>query len=456
MTAAPPSLFSIAWPMLAEALLGMSVGFVALSLAARGGDASSAAFALVNYVMGALQILLRVVAMGVSVAVTQQLGAGRRDAATAVARAALGASLWLGLTAAVVTGLAAGPLLHMMYAPPDVWPFAQPFLRLFAVVLVLDACHASLASVMRAHLQGRTSLAAILVMHAVHLALAVPLMVGAGRIPALGLTGFAIAAVIGRATGVALHLWLWRRMLGIAPRRSDWWRLDRRLLGPIARIGLPGAGENLIHWLAFMISVAAAGSLGARALAIHSYVIQIANVVLLYGMTSGFATEIMVGHLIGARQLVRADRLAATCLGRGVRVSVALAAAVAVAAPWLLRCFTQDPEILEPAQVLLWLAVVHEPARNFNFVYGNALRAAGDVNFPVLAGAISMAVVLAGGSWLFSRVLGLGLPGIWIAYIANEWLRGLVMYARWRTRRWVTSARAVHRHLLPYAKDHPR
>lgn len=64
-----------------------------------------------------------------------------------------------------------------------------------------------------------------------------------------------------------------------------------------------------------------------------------------------------------------------------------------------------------------------------------------------MVGAGSMLVVLAGGSWLLGEVLGLGLVGIWIAYAADEWIRGLLMWRRWARLGWVPKARAVHRRL---------
>ena len=52
---------------------------------------------------------------------------------------------------------------------------------------------------------------------------------------------------------------------------------------------------------------------------------------------------------------------------------------------------------------------------------------------------------MAGGSWLLGVHFGLGLPGVWIAYTADEWLRGLMMAARWQRRGWLGHARATHR-----------
>jgi Na+-driven multidrug efflux pump len=75
----------------------------------------------------------------------------------------------------------------------------------------------------------------------------------------------------------------------------------------------------------------------------------------------------------------------------------------------------------------------------------NALRATGDARYPVAAGVLSMIVVMAGGAWLLGVHWGLGLAGVWWAYTADEWLRGLLMAARWHWRGWVPHARQTHR-----------
>ena len=73
-----------------------AVVLVGTALAARQSDTSGAAFALANQVSATLFILFRLIGAGVSVVVTQRLGGQQREAADAVARAALGASTWLG------------------------------------------------------------------------------------------------------------------------------------------------------------------------------------------------------------------------------------------------------------------------------------------------------------------------------------------------------------------------
>jgi putative MATE family efflux protein len=428
--------------LLLELLLGISVGVVGTALAAHLSDASGAAFAMANHVLATLFILFRIVGAGVGVVITQALGAGRRDAADRVARAVLGASSWIGSLTAGAALLAAWPLLRLLNAPAEVLPLATLLLQVLAPAMLLDAWNASMASVMRAHLRARDTLAVMVSMHGVHLLLAGPLMLGLAGWGGLGLPGYALALLLARGLALALHLWLWRLRLGLVPQAADWWRLPREELAAVAHIGLPGAAENIAYRLCFMVSVAVAGSLGAQALATQAYAQQVIGLVMLFGVTTGMSAEIVVGHLIGAGELRLAHQLVRRALLRGLAVSVVVAGAAALAGPWLLGHFTRDPAIIAAASVLLWWTMLLEPGRTFNLVVINALRAAGDARYPVLAGAASMLVVLAGGSWLLGSHLGLGLPGLWIAYAADEWLRGLLMWRRWSTLAWLPHARA--------------
>lgn len=434
-----PRLLALAWPLFLELLLGIGVGIVGTLLAARIGDAAGGAFALANHVAATLFILFRIVGAGVGVVLAQNLGAGKRTAADAVARAALGASSWIGLLAGGAAFLGAAPLLGLMKAPAEVLPLALPLLQALAPLMLLDAWNASMGAVLRAHLRAREALAVTVAMHTLHIVLMLPLM------RAFGLPGFALALLASRALALGLHLFLWRTRLSLKPTLPDFWRLRRAELAAVAHIGLPGAAENIAYRLAFMVSVAVAGTLGASALAAQAYAMQVIHLVLLCGLALGLSVEIVVGHLIGAGRLREAHRVVKRTLARGLAISVAVALGAALAGPWLMRGFTADAQIVALAATLLWWTVLLEPGRTFNLVVINGLRAAGDARYPVAVGAVSMALVLGGGSWLLGLQLGWGLVGVWIAYAADEWLRGLLMWRRWARLRWVPHARASRR-----------
>jgi putative MATE family efflux protein len=442
-----PRLRALVWPLYLELWLGIGVGIVGTALAARASDSQGAAFAMANQLSATLFVLFRIIGAGASVVITQRLGAGQRGQADRVARATLGASTWLGGSTGLAAMLLATPLLALMNTPAAVLPLAAPFLICLGPTMLLDAWNASMASVMRSHLHSRDTLLVIVAMHLCHLLLIWPLMLGWGVWPGLGLPGFALALGLSRALGCALHLLLWRRRLGLVPRLPDLWRLPRPELRALMQIGVPGAAENIAWRLCFTVSVAMVASLGASALATHAYVMQVMHGVLLIGAALGVSVEIVVGHLIGAGQLHEAHRLVRKALGYGLLISTGLALLMALLGRSLMQLFTQDPLIVAAGAALLWWTVLIESGRTFNLVVINALRATGDARYPVFAGVGSMVLVLAGGSWWLGVHLGWGLTGLWIAYAADEWLRGLLMWRRWRLQRWVPHARRS-RHAL--------
>jgi putative MATE family efflux protein len=434
-------LAKIAPPLFFELVLGIGVGLIGTVLAARVSDNAAAAFAVANQVAAMLFILFRIIGAGVTVIITQNLGAQRRDAADAASRAVLGASTWMGLFSAAMAVIFAKQFMLLLNAPPDVLVIATPFLQMIGLPLLFDAWIASQAAVLRAHMFNRETLVVVLIMHVLHLSLAVPLMHGAGPIPAQGLVGFAIAAGVSRFVALMLFLWLWKVRLNIAPHLDDWWRIHRDRLAPVLHIGLPGAAENIGYRLAFVVSVAVVGTMGATALATQAYVLQFNYITLMFGLAIGFAVEIIVGHMIGARKLRDAQHLVRRALALSLVVSLAATLSAALMAPFALRQFTSDANIISKGITLMWISVMLELGRTFNLVVINALRATGDARYPVLAGSASMLVVLAGGSWLLGVYFNMGLIGVWIAYAADEWIRGLIMWRRWASYAW-----------LPYAK----
>ncbi|QGZ38571.1 putative MATE family efflux protein [Pseudoduganella flava] len=444
-----PHIFALAWPLLVELILAVAIGVVGTSLAAHISDTAGAAFAIAHQISVTLFLLFRIVGSGVGVVITQSLGGGQRARADRVALASVGASTWIGALTALVAIAGAGPLLRLLQTPAGVYPLAVPFLMTLGAALLFDAWNASMAAVMRAHLRTRDTLIVLVAMHSTHVLLAIPLMHGWGPLPALGLPGFAVALTVSRALGLALHLVLWRRHLGLVMTAPDWWRLPRAELAEVLHIGIPAAAENIAWRLSFMAAMAAAGTLGAQALATHAYVQQVGNMVIVFSLSTAFAVEIMVGHMVGAGEFGAAHRLVRGALGRGLVISGTVSSLVALGGHWLLGAFTTDPAIIANGRTLLWIGVLIELGRTFNLVVINALRATGDVRFPVLAGAASMALVLAGGSWVLGIHFGLGLAGLYIAFAADEWIRGLIMWRRWAVQAWVPHARAARRKLRP-------
>lgn len=438
-----PRLNAIAGPILGEFLLGYTVAIIGLWLASHASDGAAGSLGLANQVLETLYVVFRVLAIGMGVVITQLLGGQQADGARTTALSGLAACTWAGLAVVAILLLANDLILDLLNAPDEILPLLSPYLQLLAPAALLDGYNLTMAAILRAHLHVRDSLHVMIVMHCSHLAMAVPLMLGVADWDGLGLYGFAVALLISRAIGLVLHLMLWRRRMKLVPTLRHWWMFQPRALTPVLRIGLPGATGELCYRAAFMISLASVARLGVGALATHSYVLQLLRYVFLISLAIGWACEIMVGRMIGAGHFREAHALVRKSVRNGLLTSGSVAVAAALAAPWLMRMFTKDPAVIHAAQTLLWIAVALETGRVFNLILPGALRATGDANYPAIAGIGSYILVLGLGSYVMGRAFGL--VGIFVVYAADEWVRGLLMMARWHWQGWLPHARKAQR-----------
>ena len=96
--------------------------------------------------------------------------------------------------------------------------------------------------------------------------------------------------------------------------------------------------------------------------------------------------------------------------------------------------FTDDARIIALGGSVILADFVLEAGRSRNLVVVNALRAAGDVRFPLYIGLFSMWFFSVGISWLLH--LRFGLVGIWIGLGLDECFRAVGMQIRWNKGTW--------------------
>ena len=91
---------------------------------------------------------------------------------------------------------------------------------------------------------------------------------------------------------------------------------------------------------------------------------------------------------------------------------------------------------MQAGAALFFIDLFVEFGRTFNIVVINGLRGAGDTVYPSVVAVFSMWLVSTLGSFILAVPMGLGLRGIWIAFAADECLRGLLMQLRWKSGKW--------------------
>ena len=436
-----PGLLRLAWPIFAEQSLHMLTGVVSTLMASRIGDNAVAGLGSAGQVLVIFLMGFNVLAVGASIATTHHLGLGDRKGAQRLARGAVSTNLWLGAIFSLVLALTAPTLLRWAQLTPPLMAFALPFLQWMGGTLFLESMNYALCAVLRAHGHTREVMVVILAQNVVNAGLSFLLIFGIAGLPALGVTGIVIAAATSRLLA-CVALWILVNVhIGLRLRPRDLVSIRMSDLRRLLALGFPVVLENISWFASFMIITALTARMGERALATQAYATQIASIEMLVCLSIGIGNEIIVGRLVGAGRFEEARVQCLANMRLGLIVTAGVACVFALIAPWVLRMFTADPQIVSLGRTLILLGLLLEPGRSFNLIIINALRASGDSRFPLIAGLISQWGIMLFGAWLLGTHLGLGLVGVWVALIADEWLRGLFMLQRWRRGRWFKYAK---------------
>ncbi len=438
------ALLTLAWPIFIEQLLHLSTGFADTVMVSHVSDGAVAALGASNHLIFICIVIFGMVGIGSSVVITHHLGAKDRLGADNIARTAIGASTWLGVIASILVCTLAQPLLDLLQLSPALQHYALPFLRIMGATLFIESMIQGICAVLRAHGFTREPMVVVLGQNILNVAGNSILLFGLLGAPKMGVEGVALSTVFSRIVACAVLWVLLRKRIGIVIHWRDFLQLPRERMQRILHIGVPSAGEPLCWMVAFMTLTAFTARMGDVQLATQTYTMQLVFIMLVSTMAIGSASEIMTGHLIGAGDFEAAQHQ----LLRNVRVGLVIAMCVAIVvvllSPWIMSLLSKDPVIVAGAVLLMRVGLLIEPGRVLNIVLISGLRATGDARYPVLIGMCSMWGIMVLGSWLLGTYFGLGLVGVWIAMMADEWLRGILMYRRWKQRKWLVYAQTTY------------
>lgn len=436
------ALFRLAWPSLVENLLQTALGVVSMIFVARLGASAVAAVGLSNTILNVLIVAFSGLAVGNTALVARNVGAGAPDAAARVARQALLMAAASGLAIGLVALVGADWAMRAIGVEGEVAQLGAAYLRVVGGGVVFMALMLVGGGTLRGAGDTVTPMTATLAMNAVNAVLAFVLIFGHFGLPALGVVGAAWAAVAARLVGSALILY--RLVHGGRAPALGWsraWRPDLGVARRIAHIGGPAALEAVLVNVGFFSFSLIAVHVGTVAFATQQIVFNAAQVSQLPGMAFSVAATTLVGQNLGAGNPRRAAMAGWLAVYSALAWMSALGLGYALFAGPILRLYTSEPEILATGRQVMWILAVGQPIQSFPYVLAGALRGAGDTRATMWGGIVGMWVFRIPPAWLCGVTLGLGLPGVWVGWLLDWILRGVVYTARFKSGRW---QRAIH------------
>lgn len=430
------NVFDLTWPIFIEILLFMLLGSVDTLMLSRYSDNAVAAVGVSNQLLGMMNILFGVLSTGTAVLVAQNLGAKNKDMASKVTAVSLFLNFIVGLVLSSVMFFGAQGILRLMNIRAELIDYGRDYLATVGGFLFLQSVLMTITAVVRNHGYTKISMYVTLGMNIFHVILDYMFIFGPLGIPVLGVKGVAISTNVCKLAALVVMIYILLTKVEKNLSVKHLFPFPKSILRDLLKIGIPAAGEQLSYNMSQLVVTFFINMLGNEALTTKAYIQNIVMFSYLFAVAIGQGTEILIGHLIGENNKEKAYKTCLKSLKSAILVSFALALTFVLFRTQMLSIFTKNKSIITIGGTILFIDAVLEPGRSFNLVVINSLRAAGDVRFPVYIGIIIMWSVSVVLSYLLGIHFGLGLIGMWIAFACDEWIRGLFMLWRWKSRKW--------------------
>ncbi len=430
------AILRITWPIFVETLLRMLLGNVDTIMLSHYSEKAVAAVGTVNQIFSMVIIMYSVVSTGTTIVISQYLGAGQADKAKKIGTYACLLNLSFGLVISLLLVIFAEPILLIMNLPPELLGYGTEFLTIIGGFSFLQAFLSANAAILRSYGNTRTAMFVALGMNVLNIAGNSIALYGFFGLPVLGVKGVAFSTAFSQLVAFLVTFVIVARKLKLlAPVRSII-KIDKELVLPILKIGLPSAGEQFVFQLSTIAITFIITFMGTEALTTRIMTFNIMWFIMVSGMSLGQGTQILVGHLVGAGETEKAYKVCFKSCRMGLTIALILASIVFLSGKFLLGLFTDNENIISVGSKLLAITFFLETGRTINLIVISSLKATGDVKFPVMMGMLSPWGIAVPIAYILGLRFGFGLFGVWIAFSCDEWTRAILMIFRWRSGVW--------------------
>jgi MATE family multidrug resistance protein len=437
-----PELIRLAWPIvvsmlsasvmtLVDTLMVSGLGSAALSGVGLGGILSFILICFPIGVLGAVKILS-----------SQAFGAGRIDAASAY----LGAGLGLGIFFATVSYAAARlalPFLPEVTASAASADAAQTYLGLVAIAAFPNLIRIAIEQTRLAIGDSQSPMRVSLLANICNVALNYLFIIVLER----GVRGAAEATVIASVVGAVAM---------IAVQLNDRFDLgDTRLhhVAAVWRLGLPSGLQFAMEMGSFATMVVLLTRLSDLDGAANQIAIQVLHFGFLPCMALGEAASIMAGQAVGAARRDLVLHITRHALIAVVAYASLATAIFVIAGEFIAMAFTQEPELIQLATRLLYVAAAFQIADGVNILARSVLRGTGDVRFCAWVGIFFAWIMTPPLTLLLGYHYGLGALGGWLGLTLEIYLTAVIFWRRLQGGGWHASADATLRELGEQAES---
>ena len=435
-------LFRLTWPIFCESALFSLIGSMDVIMLSRYSDNAVGAVGVANQILFLFRVITNIITAGTGILCAQYIGAGKTtQQKQPLVLGALLVNTIVGLLFSVGILLGTDRILDMMNVSGELYIHGKQYMSIVGGSLFVQTLSMTFTALIRSHGKTKATMRFSLVMNVSNLILNYILIYGKFGLPSLGTAGAAIATALSKLISCLLAGgYLFRTVLPDMSFVPDWKAMGQAVRR-ILFYGMPAAGEQISYTLSNLVVMSMVTALGTVSVNTYSYLTTIMRYVYIFSAALGQGTAILIGWEVGRQRIPEAKSLCMFSVRCSFAFAMAAISLLSIFRRGVMGLFTADPEIIALGATVILTDFLLETGRSRNLIFVNALRAAGDVRFPLYIGLFSMWFFSVGFSWFLGIHMGLGLVGVWIATGLDECFRAVGMQIRWKKGVWTHSAR---------------
>ncbi len=262
---------------------------------------------------------------------------------------------------------------------------------------------------------------------------------GFGPVPAMGLTGAAVATVSGRGIGVIYQLFHLVKGTSQLKIKAAYWKPDLMVIKPLVKIAAPGVLQFLIgscSWIFLAQLVAVTG--GDTGSAGYQTALRLMMFFLLpaWGMSGAAAT--LVGQNVGAKQLQRAADSVMVTIYINVIYMASITLIFWACGDWLVSLFTTDEAIRIVAVQAGKIIASGYIFYGIGMVMINTFNGAGDTWTPTFINLFGFWLLQIPLAYFLAKYLAWGPTGVFTAIPLSETAITIAGFILFRKGKWKT------------------
>ncbi len=441
-----PVIFALAWPTMLEEAMQTAVQYIDTAMVGRLGTQATAAVgstATVNWLVGTT---IYAFGVGFLAFISQSIGAGETQRAKKAAAQSVLAVLVTGLFFTVLTVGLSRKVPVWMHVDPQIRDLTASYFAILYAPMLPRAASAIFGTVLRAAGDTRTPMRIGLGVNAMNVALNFLLIYPSRTIRLFGLSlpvwgadlGVIGAALASAAAftfgGVAITVALYRHKT-ISPKGFSL-RPDPTVLRPCLKVALPNMLQRFTTSLGFVVFASMINALGETATAAHTIANTVESAFYIpgFGMQSAAAT--LTGNAIGAGDRQRLKDLPRVLIVLEVSMMLLSGGLLFAFAPSMMGLFSRDPAVIGLGSRVLRMVALSEPVYGVSIILEGMLQGAGETLRPFAFNTAGMWGVRIFGTFLCTRVFGLGLVAAWGCMIGHNLLLFTMFLCFYLSGRW--------------------